>query len=68
MDLYYIVIYLDDEEHNIKRIDKLISSGVDVNICNPIKYITGIQYLNKPRRIQKIKHLFSMVLILIINV
>jgi hypothetical protein len=39
------------------RIDKLISLGADDNIGNPIRYITGIQYENKPQRIEKIKYL-----------
>jgi len=50
--------YLDDDRNNIiKRIDKLISFGADVNIGNPIRYITGIQYENRPQRIEKIKYL-----------
>lgn len=50
--------YLDDDRNNIiKRIDKLISLGADVNIGNPIRYITGIQYENRPYRIEKIKYL-----------
>jgi hypothetical protein len=50
--------YLDDDRNNIiKRIDKLISLGTDVNIGNPIRYITGIQYENRPYRIEKIKYL-----------
>lgn len=50
--------YLTDDKNNIKnRIDKLISLGADVNIGNPIRYITGIQYENKPLRIEKIKYL-----------
>ena len=50
--------YLTDDTNNIKnRIDKLISLGADVNIGNPIRYITGIQYENKPLRIEKIKYL-----------
>ena len=52
--------YLHDDRNNIiKRIDKLISLGVDVNIGNPIRYITGIQYENRPYRIEKIKYLKS---------
>ena len=49
--------YLNDDDSNIKRIDKLISLGADVNIGNPIRYITGIQYENRPNRIEKIKYL-----------
>ena len=50
--------YLTDDTNNIKnRIDKLISLGADVNTGNPIRYITGIQYENKPQRIEKIKYL-----------
>ena len=50
--------YLNDGGNdNIKRIDKLISLGADVNIGNPIRYITGIQYENRPYRIEKIKYL-----------
>jgi hypothetical protein len=52
--------YLDDDSNNIiKRIDKLISLGADVNIGNPIRYITGIQYENRPYRIEKIKYLIK---------
>jgi hypothetical protein len=52
--------YLDDDRNNIiKRIDKLISLGADVNIGNPIRYITGIQYENRPYRIEKIKYLIK---------
>ena len=50
--------YLTDDTNNIKnRIAKLISLGSDVNIGNPIRYITGIQYENKHLRIEKIKYL-----------
>jgi hypothetical protein len=52
--------YLDDDRNNdIKRIDKLISLGADVNIGNPIRYITGTQYENRPYRIEKIKYLIK---------
>jgi len=52
--------YLDDDMNNIiKRIDKLISLGADVNIGNPIRYITGIQYENRPYKIEKIKYLIK---------
>ena len=51
--------YLNDDDSNIKRIDKLISLGADVNIGNPIRYITGIQYENRPKRIEKIKYLIQ---------
>ena len=52
--------YLDDDRNNIiKRIDKLISLGANVNIGNPIRYITGIQYENRPKRIEKIKYLIQ---------
>ena len=54
--------YLHDDSNNIiKRIDKLISLGADVNIGNPIRYITGIQYENRPYRIEKIKYLINIV-------
>ena len=50
--------YLDNDMNNIiKRIDKLISLGANVNIGNPIRYITGIQYENRPYKIEKIKYL-----------
>lgn len=52
--------YLDDDRNNhIERIDKLISLGADVNIGNPIRYITGTQYENRPYRIEKIKYLIK---------
>jgi len=52
--------YLDDDRNNhIKRIDKLILLGADVNIGNPIRYITGIQYENRPYKIEKIKYLIK---------
>ncbi len=52
--------YLDDDRYNIiKRIDKLISLGADVNIGKPIRYITGIQYENRPYKIEKIKYLIK---------
>ena len=38
--------YLHDDRNNIiKRIDKLISLGADVNIGNPIRYITGTVHI-----------------------
>ena len=43
--------------NNKERVDKLISLGADVNIGNPIRYITGTQYENRPQRIEKIKYL-----------
>jgi hypothetical protein len=52
--------YIDsDDEHNKERIDRLILLGADVNIGNPIKYITGIQYENRRHRIDKIKYLIK---------
>jgi len=52
--------YLHDDSNNIiKRIDKLISLGADINIGNPIRYITGIQYENRPYKIEKIKYLIK---------
>jgi len=45
--------------NNKERVDKLISLGADVNIGNPIRYITGTQYENRPQRIEKIKYLIK---------
>jgi hypothetical protein len=52
--------YLNEtHRNNIKRINKLISLGADVNIGNPLRYITGIQYEYRPHRVDKIKYLMS---------
>lgn len=50
--------YLTNNNNNIElRINKLISLGADVNLGNPLRYITGIQYENRLDRIEKIKYL-----------
>jgi hypothetical protein len=52
--------YLSTDRNHVRdRIDKLISLGANVNIGNPIRYVTGIQYENRPYRIEKIKYLQS---------
>jgi hypothetical protein len=57
--LLYGWIDHDGLNNNIERIDKLISLGADVNIGNPIRYITGTQYEDRPKRIEKIKYLIK---------
>ena len=49
--------YIDGINNNIDRINKLILLGADINTGNPFRYITGIQYENRPKRIEKIKYL-----------
>lgn len=53
--------YLDDYgSKNVReRIDKLVLLGADINYSNPIRSITGIQYENRPNKIEKIKYLKS---------
>jgi hypothetical protein len=41
------------------RVNKLVSLGADVNHGNPIRYITGIQYEDRPNKIEKIKYLLK---------
>jgi hypothetical protein len=54
--LLYNYIDCDYNTHiDIERILKLVSLGADVNAGNPLKYITGMQYENRPIRIEKIK-------------
>jgi hypothetical protein len=58
-DLLYS--YLDDfsGSHIKPRIDKLVFLGADVNYSNPIRFITGIQYEDRPNKIEKIKYLLK---------
>ena len=53
--------YMDDYgSKNVReRIDKLVLLGADINYSNPIRSIAGIQYENRPNKIEKIKYLKS---------
>jgi len=55
-ELLYGFVSSSDE---YDRISKLVELGVDVNKCNPLKELVGIQYENRPCKVQKIKYLIS---------